>query len=76
MQHHEDSSGPVIKFWAECTPSFWNEEGKATRRMMLNGMYGGGVLALAKIFEDWRADGKLEGLETRSTAEAVSEPSC
>ena len=62
-------AGPAIKAWMECTPSFWNEEGRATRKMVLNGMYGGGVLGLTKIFEEWRADGQLKGLKTRSLSE-------
>jgi len=69
VEHHESIAGPAIKAWRECTPSFWNEEGKATRKMVLNGMYGGGVLGLTKIFEEWRADGHLKGLETHSLSE-------
>ena len=69
VEHHESMAGPAIKAWMECTPSFWNEEGRATRKMVLNGMYGGGVLGLTKIFEEWRADGQLKGLKTRSLSE-------
>jgi len=69
VEHHESMAGPAIKAWMECTPSFWNEEVRATRKMVLNGMYGGGVLGLTKIFEEWRADGQLKGLKTRSLSE-------
>lgn len=72
VKHHEDSAGPVIKAWAECTPSFWNEEGKATRKMVLNGSYGGGVIGLVKIFEKWREDGQLEGLEVHAASDHAS----
>jgi cyclohexanone monooxygenase len=65
VKHHEEMSGPVIAAWAKCTPSFWNEEGKATRKMVRNGSYGGGIFGLTAIFEKWRADGKLEGLEIK-----------
>ena len=69
VEHHEQMAGPAIKAWMECTPSFWNEEGRATRKMVLNGMYGGGVMGLTKTFEEWRADSKMKGLETRALTE-------
>lgn len=65
VKHHQDSAGPVVKAWAECTPSFWNEEGKATQKMVLNGSYGGGVLGLIRILEEWRANDRFEGLELK-----------
>ena len=68
VKFHEDHAGPVIKAWAECTPSFWNEEGRPSKKMVLNGSFGGGVFSMTKIFEDWRAEGKFEGLETHKAA--------
>jgi len=70
VEHHEASAGPVVQMWAECTPSFWNDEGKPSRKLVRNGQYGGGVFGLTKIFEEWRAAGRLEGLETVALAEA------
>jgi len=63
VKFHEDHAGPVIKQWAECTPSFWNDEGKPSRKMVRNGMYGGGVFAFVGILEEWRKQNALEGLE-------------
>jgi cyclohexanone monooxygenase len=63
VEFHESSAGPAIKMWAECTPSFWNDEGKPSRKMIRNGSFGGGVFALVEVFEKWRAAGKLEGLK-------------
>jgi cyclohexanone monooxygenase len=68
VDHHENCAGPVIKMWAECTPSFWNEEGKPSQKMTRNGQYGGGVFTLVKILEDWRNKGGMEGTEVRKLA--------
>ena len=62
VQFHEDNAAAVIEQWAECTPSFWNDEGKPSRKLVRNGSFGGGVFAFVKILEDWRATGALEGL--------------
>lgn len=73
LNHHEESAGAVIKMWMDCTPSFWNEEGQATRKMVMNGSYGRGVLALVNIFEEWREAGKLEGLKLSTLEKSVHE---
>jgi len=62
VQFHEDNAAAVIEQWAECTPSFWNDEGKPSRKLVRNGSFGGGLFAFVKILEDWRAAGALEGL--------------
>lgn len=69
VEYHESRSGPAIKMWMECTPSFWNDEGKPSRKMIRNGQFGGGVFELVKIFEDWREKGALEGLVTDTLVE-------
>ena len=76
VKHHEESAGPVIKAWAECTPSFWNEEGKSSQRMVRNGSYGGGVFRFTEKLEHWREEGRLEGLRTWpvSTTACVDDP--
>jgi len=51
------------KFFEECTPGYYNNEGKLSPRAARNGPYGGGPIAFVKILEDWRADGGLKGLE-------------
>lgn len=62
VKFHEDNASPVIQQWAECTPSFWNDEGKPSRKLVLNGSFGGGVFPFVKILEEWRASGDLQGL--------------
>jgi len=51
------------KFFEECTPGYYNNEGKPNARSARNGSYGAGPVAFVKVLEEWRADGSLEGLE-------------
>ena len=76
VSRHEQQAGPVVKQWSECTPSFWNEEGRPTRKMIRNGMFGGGVFAFVKFLEDWRRDNKLEGLELKKSITSADIPGC
>ena len=50
-------------FLEDCTPGYYNNEGKATERSAQNGFYGGGSVEFFKLLEEWRADGQLEGLD-------------
>ncbi len=52
-------------FLEECTPGYYNNEGKPGERSGQNGPYGGGSIAFVKLLEDWRAEGQLSGLELR-----------
>lgn len=51
------------RFQEECTPGYYNNEGKPSPLAIRNGSYGGGSIAFIKILEDWRADNSLTGLE-------------
>ncbi len=51
------------RFFEECTPGYYNNEGKPGERRGQNGFYGGGPVEFFKILSDWRAAGGLEGLE-------------
>ena len=51
---------------AQCTPGYYNNEGgKANKNGFISGQYGGGAVKFFQILEEWRADGKMEGLEVR-----------
>ncbi len=52
-----------LGFLEECTPGYYNNEGKPGERNGQNGFYGGGSVAFFKILDDWRAAGGLKGLE-------------
>lgn len=51
------------KFAEECTPGYYNNEGKPNPIAVRNGPYGKGPIAYVKVLEDWRNEGKLAGLE-------------
>ncbi len=51
------------KFFAECTPGYYNNEGKPNDRMLQNANYGLGSEAFFKILRDWRDEGEFRGLE-------------
>jgi cyclohexanone monooxygenase len=50
-------------FFENCTPGYYNNEGKPGERSAQDGFYGGGSPEFIRILEAWRADGKLAGLE-------------
>lgn len=51
------------KFLEECTPGYYNNEGKPAERSGQNGPYGGGSPEYFEILKNWRETGQLEGLE-------------
>jgi cation diffusion facilitator CzcD-associated flavoprotein CzcO len=58
-----DSAVSRQKFAEECTPGYYNNEGKPSVLAARNGPYGKGSIAFVKLLEAWRADGGLPGLE-------------
>ena len=51
------------EFLENCTPGYYNNEGKPGERAGQNGFYGGGSVEFFRILQGWRAAGGLEGLE-------------
>jgi cyclohexanone monooxygenase len=51
------------QFLKECTPGYYNNEGKPSVAAVRNGPYGAGSIAFIKLLEDWRKEGSLKGLE-------------
>jgi cyclohexanone monooxygenase len=62
---HEQYSPIMLKIWAECTPSYYNNEGQTSAVIARNGGFGAGVFAMVDIFTKWRDAGTLPGLELR-----------
>ncbi len=52
-------------FFENCTPGYYNNEGKTSELSAQNGFYGGGSVEFIQILEAWRAADALEGLERR-----------
>ena len=54
------------RFYSECTPGYYNGEGKAgNRNGFFSNMYGGGPTRFFKLLESWRSEGGLSGLELK-----------
>jgi len=51
------------QFLEDCTPGYYNNEGKPGERSGQNGFYGGGSEEFFRILREWRAAGELAGLE-------------
>ena len=51
------------QFLEECTPGYYNNEGKLSDRAAQNGFYGGGSIEFFRLMQEWRDKGTLEGLE-------------
>jgi cyclohexanone monooxygenase len=50
------------KFFEECTPGYYNNEGKPSERAARNGPFGRGPIEFVRLIEEWRAAGELKGL--------------
>jgi cation diffusion facilitator CzcD-associated flavoprotein CzcO len=54
------------RFYAECTPGYYNNEGKLdVTNGFFAGTYGAGPIPFFNLLEEWRATGRLEGVELR-----------
>jgi cation diffusion facilitator CzcD-associated flavoprotein CzcO len=53
------------KYFEECTPGYYNNEGKPSARAASNAPYGAGSMAFFKVLADWRARGEFGGLEMK-----------
>jgi cation diffusion facilitator CzcD-associated flavoprotein CzcO len=54
------------RFYAECTPGYYNSEGAAgNSNGFFSDMYGAGPIRFFEVLQRWREDGRLKGLELR-----------
>ncbi|KIW91698.1 uncharacterized protein Z519_07666 [Cladophialophora bantiana CBS 173.52] len=53
------------KFYAECTPGYYNNEGTHDSSAAKNAGYGGGAPEFMQLMRDWRAKGDMAGLDVR-----------
>ena len=59
------SASGAGQFLEECTPGYYNNEGKPSPQAARNGPYGAGSPAFFEMLSKWRAEGGLAGLELR-----------
>jgi cyclohexanone monooxygenase len=61
-----DSALNNLKFRQDCTPGYYNGEGRAGQGMgLFDGLYGPGSDAFFALIRGWREAGALEGLQVR-----------
>ncbi|HEB87969.1 MAG TPA: NAD(P)/FAD-dependent oxidoreductase [Deltaproteobacteria bacterium] len=58
-----DKARDTGDFFENCTPGYYNNEGKTSELNAQNGFYGGGSIEFFQILEDWRNTGELPGME-------------
>jgi cyclohexanone monooxygenase len=63
VQQCIDKARNAGDFFENCTPGYYNNEGKTSELSAQNGFYGGGSIEFFKILEQWREEGHLEGME-------------
>jgi cyclohexanone monooxygenase len=51
------------RFLEECTPGYYNNEGKLSDLAAQNGFFGGGSIEFFRLLKEWRDKGTLPGLE-------------
>jgi cyclohexanone monooxygenase len=56
-------AGRMNDFLSNCTPGYYNNEGRPDELSAQNGFYGGGPIEFIALWKSWRADGRLAGLE-------------
>lgn len=52
-------------FQSECTPGYYNNEGQLSDRTLRDSPYGAGSVRFIELLRDWRAEGRLAGMELR-----------
>lgn len=62
VAHCESSAVLRRKFFEQCTPSYFNNEGNIASMTARNAPYGPGPNAFIRCLRDWRARGDLQGL--------------
>ncbi len=63
VQEVIDSAIQRRKFAEECTPGYYNNEGKPSPLAARNGPYGKGSIVFIQMITDWRNEGSMQGLE-------------
>jgi cation diffusion facilitator CzcD-associated flavoprotein CzcO len=65
LEELAESARDIRAFQEQCTPGYYNNEGRPADGGFLGSSYGRGPLPFFKILADWRTDGRFAGLELR-----------
>ena len=63
VQTLRDTPNPGEKFYSECTPGYYNGEGKPGHGGFFSGLYGAGPVAFYDLVRAWRSSGGMPGLQ-------------
>ncbi len=55
----------AAEFLEQCTPGYYNREGRGTQGNMQNSPYARGINAFNALLQKWREQGDMEGMELR-----------
>ena len=60
------SSNTGARFYRECTPGYYNSEGKTGNASgFFSDMFGAGPIKFFRMLDEWRKDGNMTGMELR-----------
>jgi cyclohexanone monooxygenase len=60
------SSNTGARFYRECTPGYYNSEGKTGNASgFFSDMFGAGPIKFFRMLDEWRKDGNMTGIELR-----------
>ena len=63
MQTIRDNALMNLQFRLDCTPGYYNGEGRAgAGEGLFDGLYGPGSVAFFSLLKAWREDGEMKGL--------------
>ncbi len=66
LEEMQDKARLGERFYAECTPGYYNNEGrKGNPNGFFAGTYGAGPIRFFRLLDEWRANGRLEGIDLR-----------
>jgi len=60
------------RFYSQCTPGYFNNEGQLSTSAFYGSLYGGGTIRFFDIIRQWRESGRLEGMALDGAAEKAS----
>ncbi len=62
MQTISDKPAQSDRFFEECTPGYYNAEGKLGKGGFFSELYGPGPIVFYDLVRDWRTTGDMQGL--------------
>ena len=65
IQQCIDKARDAGDFLENCTPGYYNNEGRSGNRNAQDGFYGGGSIEFFHILQQWRDEGSLDGLRLK-----------